>query len=109
MSWEEVPPLSVTRAQQRMIEWALISLPCTGWVPLSRAYGALQGDDMKDLFTSRKFIVAVVSLGAMVLGTASGMDVTPDQVEVMVQLVCAWLIAQGIADNGAGGTTRSGE
>ena len=62
---------------------------------------------MKDLFTSRKFIVAVVSLAAMVLGTASGVDVTPETVEVGVQLVCAWLIAQGIADNGAGGTTRT--
>ena len=101
--------MSVARAQQRMIEWVLISLPCTGWVPWPRAYGASQGDEMKGLFTSRKFIVAVVSLGAMVLGAASGMDVTPDQVEVMTQLVCAWLIAQGIADNGAGGTTRSGE
>ena len=63
--------------------------------------------EMKDMLTSRKFIVAVVSLGAMVLGTAAGMDVTADQVEVMVQLVCAWLIAQGIADNGASGSTRS--
>lgn len=62
---------------------------------------------MKNLFTSRKFIVAVVSLGTMVLGSVAGMDVTPDQVEVMVQLICAWLIAQGIADNGAGGSTRS--
>tara|TARA_R110000824_G_scaffold10036_1_gene44462 strand:+ start:14184 stop:14375 length:192 start_codon:yes stop_codon:yes gene_type:complete len=61
---------------------------------------------MKNLFTSRKFIVAVVSLGTMVLGSVAGMDVTPDQVEVMVQLICAWLIAQGIADNGAGGSTR---
>jgi hypothetical protein len=63
---------------------------------------------MKSLLGSRKFIVAVVSLAAMVLGTASGIEVTPEQTEVMVQLVCAWLIAQGIADNGAGGSTRAG-
>jgi small-conductance mechanosensitive channel len=62
---------------------------------------------MKSLLGSRKFIVAVVSLAAMVLGAVAGVDVTPETVEVGVQLVCAWLIAQGIADAGSGGTTRS--
>ena len=104
----EVPP-GVTRAQATAGWLSTLCRRFNDRVALSRPYGALQGDDMKGLFTSRKFIVAVISLSAMVLGTVSGMDVTPDQVEVMVQLVCAWLIAQGIADNGAGGTTRSGE
>jgi len=64
---------------------------------------------MMDLLKSRKFMVTAISLFAMCFHGVTSIEISADQLEVMAQLVCAWLVGQGIADNGAGGTTRGAE
>lgn len=65
-------------------------------------------DGMMELLKSRKFMVTAITLIAMVLHGVSGIEIGAEQVETMAQLVCAYVVGQGIADAGAGGTTREG-
>ena len=63
---------------------------------------------MMSLLKSRKFIATALAMAAMILHSATGIDLGADQVEIMALLICAWVVGQGLADAGAGGTTRVG-
>ena len=61
---------------------------------------------MKSLLTSRKFLVLILSLISWSFGRILGVELDAETVETVVGLVMAWLVAQGLADAGAGGSTR---
>ena len=63
---------------------------------------------MMSLLKSRKFIATALAMAGMILHAVTGIDLGADQIEVMAQLVCAGGVGQGLADAGAGGTTREG-
>ena len=49
------------------------------------------------------------SLVAMGIGYLSGLEMSPENIEAISGLLMAWLVAQGLADQGAGGSTREGK
>ena len=62
---------------------------------------------MMGLLVSRKFVLLVISLLALVLNHATEIEIDSDELNVAAGLIASYLVAQGIADNGAGGTTRT--
>lgn len=56
---------------------------------------------MKDLFSSKKFIVLLVSL-IVYLASRFGLEVKQSELEPLIAMVGAWLVGQGISDAGKG-------
>ena len=59
---------------------------------------------IKDLLSSKKAIAAIVGV-LMVLIGRFGLDVDPELVTQVVSLVVAYIVGQGIADNGKAAAT----
>lgn len=58
------------------------------------------------LTKSRKLRVLLLMLGCLAANALAGYPVSSDELTKAVQLAIAWMMGQGIADHGAGGTTR---
>ncbi len=56
-------------------------------------------DVLKALFSSKKFLVMLAGV-AVAVASKLGLAITPDLVNQILALVAAFVVGQGIADNG---------
>lgn len=56
-------------------------------------------ESLKGLFTSKKFIAAVVAV-LVAIGTRYGLNLDPETVGVIIAPIVAYIVGQGMADRG---------
>ena len=55
----------------------------------------------------RKFIVAVLGVVAIAVGSLTGHDLKPDTIQWLAGIIASYCIGQGISDGLSGGATSS--
>jgi hypothetical protein len=56
------------------------------------------GSNLKEAFTSKKFLATVIGAVTIALGTAFGLS--EDQSAKIAAMICAYVVGQGISDQG---------